>query len=205
MNALITDRKVVVFFLNREKRHHSASGEGRARKREKREGRKEKYNKRSHGAGACFSQDRSRRDDNTRTHRHLGATIVKLGQVKARSVWDLLLGGRTGAGYRLGIIVLDSAVGLSREGCASRTRILRGGPGDDIGSLIGQIPEKNALLRLSLPYTISPSLFLSPSLALFFSLSLSIAAGHGISLVSWGRRPMAYYRCRGGFSRKGTG
>lgn len=124
-------------------------------------------------AGACFSQDRSRRDDNTRTHRHLGATIVKLGQVKVRSVWDLLLGGRTGAGYRLGIIVLDSpAVGLSREGCAYGTRILRGGPGDDIGSLIGQIPEKNALLRLlSLPHSISPSLF-----------SFSIAASHGVPL-----------------------
>lgn len=50
-----------------------------------------------------------------------------------------------------------------REG--SRTRILRGGPGDDIGSLIGQIPEKNALLRL-----LSPS-----SLYLAFALPFSLA------------------------------
>lgn len=149
-------------------------------------------------AGGCFSQARSRRDDNTRTHRHLDATIVKLGQVKARSVWDLLLGGRTGAGYRIGIIVLDRAVGLSLARDASRTRVLRGGPGDDIGSLIGQIPEKNALLRLlSLPHSISPLLFVC-------SLSLPISPSPSssrlprcvtVSLpVSWKRRPVAYYR-----------
>lgn len=52
------------------------------------------------------------------------------------------------------------------EGCASRARILRGGPGDDIGSLIGQISEKNALLRLLfLPHSISPLLSLSLSLS----------------------------------------
>lgn len=84
-----------------------------------------------------------------------------------------------------------------REG--SRTRILRGGPGDDIGSLIDQIPEKNALLRLlsPLPHSISPSLSLSLSLVLFFSFS--IAAGHGVpasfvreapdGLLSLPRRP----------------
>lgn len=83
MNALIADRKVVVSFVNRDERHR-ASGERRARKREKRGGKRNIIKEAM--AGACFSQDRSRRDDNTRTHRHLGATIVKLGQVKARSV-----------------------------------------------------------------------------------------------------------------------
>lgn len=133
-------------------------------------------------AGGCFSQARSRRDDNTRTHRHLDATIVKLGQVKARSVWDLLLGGRTGAGYRIGIIVLDRAVGLSLARDASRTRVLRGGPGDDIGSLIGQIPEKNALLRLlSLPHSISPLLFVcSLSLPISFPFSITMVC-HSVS------------------------
>lgn len=83
MNRLIADRKLCSSFVNREERH-SASGEGHARKRGKRGGKRNIIK----GAmvGTCFSQDRSRRDDNTRTHRHLGATIVKLGQVKARSV-----------------------------------------------------------------------------------------------------------------------
>lgn len=97
-------------FVNREERH-SASGE-HARKRGKRGGKRNIIKEVM--VGVCFSQDRSRRDDNTRTHRHLGATIVKLGQVKVRSVWDLLLGGRTGAGYRLGIIVLDCCRSISR-------------------------------------------------------------------------------------------
>lgn len=102
-------------------------------------------------AKGCFSLARSRPDDNGRTHRHLGATIVKLGQVKARFVWEpAAIEGRTGAAYSLGIIVRTSAprgFEVYREGCTYRTRSLRGGPRDDIGSLIGQIPEKNALLR----------------------------------------------------------
>jgi len=48
--------------------------------------RKEKYNKRSREQEPALARVRSRRDDNARTHRHLDATIVKLGQVKARSV-----------------------------------------------------------------------------------------------------------------------
>lgn len=147
-------------------------------------------------AGGCFSQAWSRRDDNTRTHRHLDATIVKLGQVKTRSVWDLLLGGRTGAGYRIGIIVLDRAVGLSLARDASRTRVLRGGPGDDIGSLIGQIPEKNALLRLlSLPHSISPLLFARSLASNLSPFPSRLPRCVTVSLpVSWKRRPVAYYR-----------
>lgn len=59
-----------------------------------------------------------------------------------------------GAAYSLGIIVRASvhhAGLLLSESIAraarTRTRSLRGGPRDDIGSLIGQISEKNALLR----------------------------------------------------------
>lgn len=53
MNALIEDHEVVSFvFVNREKRHSASREEGHARKRGKgggEGGRKEKYNKRSHG------------------------------------------------------------------------------------------------------------------------------------------------------------
>jgi len=140
-------------------------------------------------AGACFSQDRSRQDDNTRTHRHLGATIVKLGQVKARSVWDLLLGGRTGAGYRLGIIVLDCCRSISRgmhvpyaypSGWSWRRHRFINRP---------DTREKCAFtttLPFSLYLAFALSLSLSLSLALFFSFSISFS--HRVSLpVSWGR------------------
>lgn len=55
---------------------------------------------------AGWAVERSHLNDNQRTHRHLDATIVKLAQVKCGS-FENLLEGRTGAGYRLGIIVPD--------------------------------------------------------------------------------------------------
>ena len=89
-----------------------------------------------------------------------------------------------GAAYSLGIIVrgpvlLSLALRVYREGCTYRTRSLRGGPRYDIGSLIGQIPEKNALLRP--PSSLSLSLSLPLSLSL--SLSLSHHSAHTFSLT----------------------
>ena len=83
-----------------------------------------------------------------------------------------------GAAYSLGIIVrgpvlLSLALRVYREGCTYRTRSLRGGPRYDIGSLIGQIPEKNALLR--------PPSSLSLPLSLSLSLSLSSFSAHVLS------------------------
>lgn len=59
-------------------------------------------------------------------------------------------------------MLLSLALRVYREGCTYRTRSLRGGPRYDIGSLIGQIPEKNALLR--------------PPSSLFLTLSLSFSS-----------------------------
>jgi len=68
----------------RERQREEREGERVERRGEERGGRGGKRNiiKDAATGSPALADSRSRRDDNARTHRHLGATIVKLGQVR---------------------------------------------------------------------------------------------------------------------------